>query len=286
MARKMFVSYRVADTRPTAGRLASELRRAFGDGAVFLDYRSLDPAEQWPEQLQAAVADAAAVLVLIGKDWLTAQDEYGRRRLDVPGDWVRQEVAAALRGDAKVLPLLVNEAKPLPAAVIENLADIAALATAQARPLRDVDWEADFAALLDWLESHGFERLAAPLAEGDTTPAAPQWHGNPYRGLTAFGPEDGAIFHGRERDTDELLRRVVAERVVAVIGPSGSGKSSLVAAGLLPQLSDDWLWVRFTPAEAGNNPLRALARKLAPRLANTPVGGCARRAPAQCAGGH
>ncbi len=112
MPRKVFISYRVTDTRPTAGRLAADLRRAFGDEAVFLDYRSLDPAEQWPMQLDTEVAGADVVLVLIGKGWLTAQDEDGRRRIDRPDDWVRQEVAAGLRGTGAVLPLLVNDAQP------------------------------------------------------------------------------------------------------------------------------------------------------------------------------
>jgi formylglycine-generating enzyme required for sulfatase activity/energy-coupling factor transporter ATP-binding protein EcfA2 len=266
--RKVFISYRVADTRPTAGRLAADLRRTFGDEAVFLDYRSLDAAGQWPEQLQTEVASADVVLVLIGKGWLTAQDQYGRRRIDVPDDWVRQEVAAGLHEDGEVLPLLVNDTKPIPAAAIENLPDIAALATTQARCLRDVDWEADFAGLVDWLETQGFERPVRPVAEGDAAKLAAHevWHGNPYRGLSPFGPEDDAIYYGREREADELLRRVTAERVVAVIGPSGSGKSSLVAAGLLPQLSEDWVWVRFTPGQAGDDPLRALARRLAPHL--------------------
>ena len=69
--RKVFVSYRIADTRATASRLAAELRRTFGDDAVFLDYRGLDPGEQWPERLQIEVAGATVLLVLIGKGWLT-----------------------------------------------------------------------------------------------------------------------------------------------------------------------------------------------------------------------
>ena len=142
MHRKVFISYRVADTRPTAGRLAADLRRTFGDEAVFLDHRNLDPAEQWPEQLQIEVAGAAALLVLIGKGWLTAQDEDGRRRIDRTDDWLRQEVAAGLRGDGAVLPLLVNDAQPIRASAIEEHEDIAALATTQARWLGELRFSA------------------------------------------------------------------------------------------------------------------------------------------------
>ena len=74
MAPKVFISYRVSDTRPTASRLAAELARRFGDDAVFLDHRSIEPGEAWPDRLATEAGRAAAVLVLIGKDWLSARD--------------------------------------------------------------------------------------------------------------------------------------------------------------------------------------------------------------------
>lgn len=58
----------------------------------------------------------------------------------------------------------------------------------------------------------------------------------PYVGLAAFTPQDAACFFGRERLTEELASRVGAQRFVAVFGVSGSGKSSLLRAGLLPRL--------------------------------------------------
>ena len=75
--------------------------------------------------------------------------------------------------------------------------------------------------------------------------AEPRYEGVcPYRGLEAFGPGDAAFFFGRENLTDWLvsdLRREVRAasrgvRLLAVLGPSGSGKSSLVLAGLIPRL--------------------------------------------------
>ena len=57
---------------------------------------------------------------------------------------------------------------------------------------------------------------------------------SPYRGLARFEAADAAYFHGRERLVAELAARAVGSRLVAVVGPSGSGKSSLVRAGLLP----------------------------------------------------
>jgi len=110
----------------------------------------------------------------------------------------------------------------------------------------------------------------------DTT-TKPAWEGNPYRGLKAFRERHAAIFFGRGRETDELVKRFAmpATRTVAVIGASGSGKSSLVGAGLIPRLhagafpgSAGWVTVRFTPAERGSDPFLNLVRRLAPTLAS------------------
>ncbi|MFS8097571.1 trypsin-like peptidase domain-containing protein [Lentzea alba] len=64
-----------------------------------------------------------------------------------------------------------------------------------------------------------------------TTPAR-----NPYRGLRPFEEEHAALFHGRDEDTDRLVNLLARQDIVAIAGPSGSGKSSLVRAGLIPRL--------------------------------------------------
>ncbi|MCJ0872084.1 DNA-binding protein [Streptomyces sp. AP-93] len=58
----------------------------------------------------------------------------------------------------------------------------------------------------------------------------------PYRGLTRFEPEDEPVFFGRERLTDQLTALLAEHRFGVVLGPSGSGKSSLLRAGLIPRL--------------------------------------------------
>jgi WD40 repeat protein/DNA-binding SARP family transcriptional activator len=60
----------------------------------------------------------------------------------------------------------------------------------------------------------------------------------PYKGLARFEPSDAAFFFGRERLVAELVTHLVGASLVGVVGPSGSGKSSLVRAGLLPALAD------------------------------------------------
>jgi WD40 repeat protein/energy-coupling factor transporter ATP-binding protein EcfA2 len=87
----------------------------------------------------------------------------------------------------------------------------------------------------------------------------------PYRGLFAFREEDAPFFYGRDAFTQMLVEAVQKQSLVAVIGPSGSGKSSVVFAGLIPQLrsSRTWLIEAFRP---GDRPFRNLAAKLVPLL--------------------
>ena len=88
---------------------------------------------------------------------------------------------------------------------------------------------------------------------------------DPFPGLRPFEPEHSALFFGREEQTDELLRRLERARFLAVVGDSGSGKSSLVRAGLIPALQRGYM------AEAGSRWEIALFRP-----GDDPVGNLAR----------
>jgi len=88
----------------------------------------------------------------------------------------------------------------------------------------------------------------------------------PYRGLEAFREEDAALYFGRERDVARVLERLRVSRFVAVVGPSGSGKSSLVQAGVLPALRAEGgatAGRRVLEMVPGARPLAALAAQLA-----------------------
>ena len=85
----------------------------------------------------------------------------------------------------------------------------------------------------------------------------------PYKGLDVFEEEDAALFFGRERLVEDLVGRVKESRTVFITGPSGSGKSSLVRAGLIPALrnggikgSNGWLYETMKP---GREPIKDLA---------------------------
>lgn len=87
----------------------------------------------------------------------------------------------------------------------------------------------------------------------------------PYRGLFAFREIDAPYFFGRETYIARLVKFVQKKQLVTVIGPSGSGKSSLVFAGVVPHLREEgnWLITSFRPS---NQPFRTLAAALTPLL--------------------
>jgi WD40 repeat protein/DNA-binding SARP family transcriptional activator len=85
----------------------------------------------------------------------------------------------------------------------------------------------------------------------------------PYKGLAPFEPEDVDVFFGRERLVEELTARLVEAPLLALVGPSGSGKSSLLCAGLVPALGGEYDLVR---------PSKRSAAGLADLLAHVPPG--------------
>ena len=90
---------------------------------------------------------------------------------------------------------------------------------------------------------------------------------NPFPGLRPFEPDEDHLFFGREKEIDELLRRLRSTRFLSVVGTSGSGKSSLVRSGLIPSLysgfmvsaGSSWRVAIFRP---GEDPIGHLASSL------------------------
>src|SRR5262245_8298973 len=103
-----------------------------------------------------------------------------------------------------------------------------------------------------------------PLAPGATSGA----HANPFPGLRPFREDEEYLFFGRENQVDAMVDKLAATRFLAVVGTSGSGKSSLVNCGLRPALRGGlmaragtaWRMAQFRP---GAEPMRAMARALA-----------------------
>ena len=86
----------------------------------------------------------------------------------------------------------------------------------------------------------------------------------PFKGLSPFDVEDAGLFFGRERLVAEMVARLPGTPLMGIVGPSGSGKSSALRAGLLAALrtgvlpgSESWAISVLRP---GEHPLRVLAR--------------------------
>lgn len=99
-------------------------------------------------------------------------------------------------------------------------------------------------------------------------PTTAKNHSNPFPGLRPFREDEEYLFFGRENQVDAMVDRLAATHFLAVVGTSGSGKSSLVNCGLRPALhgglmaraGTTWRMAQFRP---GSNPMQAMARALA-----------------------
>lgn len=141
----IFISYRRDDCTGYAGRLEDALESAFGHDTVFRDVLDIAAGARFTEVISAALAKARVVLVLIGPRWLGERPD-GTRRIDEEDDFVRMEVAMALRSACTVVPVLVA-GTALPAA--DDLpADLRPLTRRQASSLNEASWDADLARLI------------------------------------------------------------------------------------------------------------------------------------------
>jgi hypothetical protein len=149
------ISYRREDSLPIAGRLYDRLQAKFGKKNIFMDFDSIPPGADFRQHIREMIERSNLVIAIIGPNWLGEQSDASRR-IDNPADFVRLEIAYALKGSIPVIPLLINNTSmPEP----ETLpADIQALAFRHALPL---DSGVDFHNHADRLIT-GISRLPSP----------------------------------------------------------------------------------------------------------------------------
>ena len=122
----VFISYRREDSEGQARALFQDLVARLGRDSVFMDVDSIGLGRDFRAVLQERLATCDVMLALIGRDWVDGKDKSGRRRLDIPGDFVRLEIAAALKRNIPVTPLLLHGAQmPTAEQLPEDLSDLA-----------------------------------------------------------------------------------------------------------------------------------------------------------------
>lgn len=231
--------------------LVEQLARVLIDSKYqpFLDKWHLIPGEPWQEELEKALNSSKTCAVFIGP--------HGQ------GGWQHPEMQVALNrryvdkeSCFRVIPVL------LPGSGLPSESDLPIFLVGHT-------W-VDFRNGID--DSEELNRLIAGIEGKAPGPSFEQAETgfNPYQGLYFFRKEHAHLFYGRSSFVQRLIENLKQNRFLAVIGPSGSGKSSVVRAGLLPKLgngvienSDQWEIIVMTPDVY---PIKTLAAQLAPKL--------------------
>ena len=254
----IFLSYSRNSDLAAANEFLAQLTAA--GLSVFKDDVSLRSGDRWLDRLQSVLATCTAFVVLVGRD--------GVQR------WVGAEVAVALDRNISahdesqrlpIYPILIGDT---PARALPPL--LALFQAASWVPATDIPTD-----VRDALLAHR-QRLATQV----------DFTGCPFRGLGAFKREHAHLFFGRRKETLEALGYLGDQQQTApdqlrggnaqgyyrwlqIEGHSGSGKSSLMQAGLLPMIERGALWARtgysqwrvLEPIVPGGDPLTRLAEK-------------------------
>jgi TIR domain len=214
VSREIFISYRRDDASSEGGRLAETIRNHFGEDSVFIDTSDIRLGEKWPEALREAVQNATVILAVIGPEWLFARDEYGRRRIDDPGDWVRQEIQLGLEHGRTIMPLLVRHASMMPAHALPP--EIDSLSSRQAFSIRAEAWVNDVQPLLRELESHLGRRPAAARSERVHEEATPTFTADDFRAVTlGFDSSEVAVRQATAAEIKEIAAFLELDDVLA-----------------------------------------------------------------------
>jgi formylglycine-generating enzyme required for sulfatase activity len=239
----IFISYRVADTQVEARLIYSYLVSRFGENAVFLDKKRINPGDTWPDELEQNASGARVILALV-KDkekWVGKLDDLSWR-LENPDDWVRKELEKGL--NRKVLMPVFIDGATFPA--LHRIDTLKTLPTVQGYKITtDEKLDSCLQELAQELEALGLTpnptQAPALLDEyplPDDVPDPLKHYDAPFLGLRHFDENAARLFHGRTRDLLEFFKLVQDKetRLISLYGESGVGKSSFLAAGALPRL--------------------------------------------------
>ena len=110
---RIFIAYRRDDSQGFAGRIYDRLAQHFGPDAVFRDINDIEPGRPWEEAIDAALGSCNVFVLLVGRQWLDATDDDGKRRLHDPEDRHRREIETAINRRLRIFVALMENA-PMP----------------------------------------------------------------------------------------------------------------------------------------------------------------------------
>ncbi len=209
------------------------------DGFLDFDIRhGLQAGGRWEDEIYAAMNRAQVVIALVSPDWLDSK-------------WCTSEAHMAKLQGLKLIPFVITECN-------HPFGDIQSIRISKG-------------------EEQAFEQLRQALRTIHKLPK------RPYPGLAAFQEDDAAVFFGREDETRDLINQVnslfqgrpAKARLLLVLGASGSGKSSLLRAGLIPELKSQPHQIALEPIIPRGAPLDEIAHVLGISLSGLDAGGAA-----------
>ena len=211
---------------------------------VFLDRWYLTPGQPWPKMLEQVLGSCQSMAIFLGDEGL--------------GPWQQRERDLALDRQSRensfpVIPVLLSQSDP-------------GLGFLKTNTWVDLTMGTDYAKAIGILVSAIRGKPPGPpnLRQIESAGATVC----PYRGLKHFREEDEPYFFGRNTFSKALTHAVLTQPLIAVVGASGSGKSSVVRAGLFPRLRRGagnrvWEIVTLVP---GERPMSNLAAALMPGI--------------------
>ena len=201
------------------------------------DNSCIEPGEEAEKQISRNLASAQIILLLVSSDYL-ASDELWRLE-------VEQAIARHQAGTTQVVPIILRPCDWQENTPFEGIAPL----PKDSKPI--TRWEDQDEAFLDVVE--GIRQAIKHLQQQSNF----QPEESPYQGLEAFTRDKAKFFYGRQDIVDQLMKKLAETNFVPLIGISGIGKSSVVLAGLAPQLEAQG-WQLLGPFKPGVKPLAAL----------------------------
>jgi TIR domain len=228
MQPRIFISYRREDSPGSAGRLYDRLAEEFPKENLFMDVDAIAPGVDFIAEIERSVSSCNVLLAIIGRNWVTAKDAQGKRRLDDPADFVRQEIATALKSGVRVIPVLVD------GAALPTLADLPDDLQALLRRNSVVLSHQHFTA-----ETRALARTLASDAASDTPRP---WRASDVAAQSAASAPAVGVDHAAQPLPVSAARIVGACATVFVIIASGA-----IAGKFLAHAGDEFWFLRLGP---------------------------------------